>query len=253
MPSYNARALVLHRTDLGENDRLLTLYTHDKGKLNAVARGARRAVSRLSGATELFVLAKLQLAVGRNLDIIMQCEMETSFAALRTDLQKLARATYFCELLDRFTGERDAVASPELFDLTVAALLLLERTNEYPDAVVHAYELHLLSALGYAPVLDRCVACGGAISAQGTGFSPSLGGLVCTLDRSRVGDAMSISADSVRTLRQLEIGDPADVLNLTPSAATVSEIARALGRFVRARADRNLKSADFLDQIRGAG
>src|SRR5258707_7868292 len=117
MPSYNARALVLHRSDLGENDRILTLYTREKGKLNAVARGARRGVSRLSGATELFILEKLQIAAGRNLDIIMQCEIEMSFSGLRTDLQKLARATYFCELLDRFTGDRDAASSPELFDL----------------------------------------------------------------------------------------------------------------------------------------
>jgi DNA repair protein RecO (recombination protein O) len=253
MPSYNASSLVLHRSDLGENDRLLTLFTREKGKLNAVAKGARRGVSRLSGATELFVLAKLQLAVGRSLDIVMQCEIEKSFTALRMDLQKLARATYFCELLDRFTGDRDAVSSPELFDLTVAALLLLERASEYPDAVVHAYELQLLSALGYAPVLDRCVACGNLVSGQGIGFSPALGGLICTQDRSRVDDAVGVSRESVQMLRVLESGEPAEVLRLAPAAASAAEMAKALGRFVRSRSDRNLKSADFLDQIRAAG
>lgn len=252
MPSYNATSLVLHRSDLGENDRLLTLYTREKGKLRAVAKGARRGSSRLTGATELFIQAKLQLAVGRSLDIVMQCEIEMSFSALRTDLQRLARATYFCELLDRFTGDRDAAASPELFDLTIGALLLLQRTREYPDAVVHAFELQLLSALGYAPVLDRCVACGSAISGQGAGFSATLGGLVCSQDRSHVNDAFGISRDTIQALRQLEMADPVAILDVAPAAATASEIARTLGRFVRSRSDRNIKSADFLDQIRAS-
>src|SRR5579871_4481700 len=132
MPSYTAAGLVLRRINLGETDKILTLYTREHGKLSAVAKGARRAGSRLSGATELFTYS-------RNL---------------------LARATYLCELLDRLTLERDATMSEELCDLTLSALYLLKRAQDYPDGVVHAYELRLLAALGYAPVLDRCVRCG---------------------------------------------------------------------------------------------
>src|SRR4051794_38220017 len=98
MPSYNATTLVLHRMDLGENDRVLTLFTREKGKLSAVAKGARRGGSRMSGATELFVQARMQLGVGRTFDIVTQCEIQRSFSGLRIDLQRLARATYFREL-----------------------------------------------------------------------------------------------------------------------------------------------------------
>ncbi|HLJ56044.1 MAG TPA: DNA repair protein RecO, partial [Chthonomonadaceae bacterium] len=83
MPSYNASGIVVHRTDLGEHDRILTLFTRDKGKLSAVAKGSRRAASRLSGATELFVHARMQLAVGKTLDIVTQCEIQQSFSGLR--------------------------------------------------------------------------------------------------------------------------------------------------------------------------
>ena len=126
MPSYNATGLILHRIDLGENDRILTVFTREKGKISAVAKGARRSSSRFSGATELFMQARLQLGVGRTLDVVSQCEIQNSFVALRSDLQRLVRATYFCELLDRFTGDRDESSSQELFDLTVGALLHLE-------------------------------------------------------------------------------------------------------------------------------
>jgi DNA repair protein RecO (recombination protein O) len=252
MPSYNATGLVLHRIDLGEHDRILTLYTREKGKLSAIARGARRAASSLSGATELFIAARLHLAVGRNLDIVTQCEIENSFVVLRTDLQMLVRATYFCELLDRFTGDRDGASSEELFDLTVGALLLLQRSESYPDAVVHAYELQLLAVLGYAPVLDHCVVCGAVSPSKGAGFSPALGGLVCASDRFRANDAVALSEESTRALRDLQSGDSTLILSLRPSASAVAEIARALRWFVRFRSELNLKTADFLDQLRAS-
>ena len=66
MPTYTATGLVLHRLNLGETDKILTLYTHERGKISAVAKGARRATSRLSGATELFTLSRFLLATGKS-------------------------------------------------------------------------------------------------------------------------------------------------------------------------------------------
>src|SRR5947209_8573031 len=109
MPAYPATGLVLSRRNLGETDRILTLYTREHGKLGAVAKGARRSGSRLSGATEPFTESRFLLATGRSLDIVTQCEVRQSFPGLRTDLEMLARATYFCELLSTFTVERDSL------------------------------------------------------------------------------------------------------------------------------------------------
>lgn len=252
MASYNATSLVLHRTDLGEHDRILTLYTREKGKLSAVAKGSRRAASRLSGATELFIEARMQLAEGRSLDIVTQCEIQQSFSGLRTDLQRLARATYFCELLDRFTGDRDEASSEELFDLTVGALHLLQRSEGYHDGVVHAYELQLLATLGYAPVLDRCVVCGGPSGQRGGGFSPALGGAVCPADRSRASDVVVLTPEAAEMLLRIQTADMAVILALRPPARTAADAARALRWFVRFRAERALKTADFLDQLRSS-
>jgi DNA repair protein RecO (recombination protein O) len=251
MSNYTATTLVLHRTDLGETDRILTLFTREKGKLSAVAKGARRPKSPLSGATELFTQARVQLAVGRTLDILTQCEK--SFGGLRTDLQRLARATYFCELLDKSTGDRDNASSQDLFDLTIGALLLLQRAETYPDAVVHAYELHLLGTLGFAPVLGHCVACGASLESRGASFSPSLGGVVCNADRFRANDTMPLSAEAHEAMQALQSGDSEGVLGLRPSPKAAAEIARALRWFVKYRGERTLKTADFLDQLRASG
>lgn len=74
---YTTPAVVLHRINLGENDKILTLFTRERGKLSAVAKGSRKPISKLAGATELFTHSRMQLAVGRSLDVITQAKMRT--------------------------------------------------------------------------------------------------------------------------------------------------------------------------------
>lgn len=252
MPNYNATGLVIHRTDLGEYDRVVTLFTREYGKLSVVAKSARRSGSRFSGVTELFTESRVQLATGKTFDILTQCEIVGAHAALRVDLRKLIRATYLCELLDRLTGERDDASSEALFDLMLGALQLLGRAQTYPDAVVHSFELHLLGVQGYAPSTDRCVLCGRAAVSQGAGFSASLGGVVCAADRGRAPDSGAISPDSLAALDLLQNGDASTILQFRPSPTVAAELARALRWYIRYRIDSNLKSGDFLDQLRSA-
>src|SRR5947209_17527381 len=98
---YKVNAIVLRRNDLGETDRILRLLTREAGRVDAVAKGARRGTSKLSGATELFTQSRMLLATGKTLDIVSQCEIRESFPRLRTDLPALARASYLCELVGR--------------------------------------------------------------------------------------------------------------------------------------------------------
>lgn len=248
MPAYNAEAIVLHRIQLGETDKIVTLLTREKGKLNAVAKGARRAGSRLSGATELFTHSQMQLAIGKSLDIISQCQVASSFPTLRGNLELLARATYLCELTDRMTEEHEP--NPEVFDLLLSALYLLQRAQARPDVIVHAYELRLLAERGYLPQLEACVRCNGALQRRQNAFSPSLGGVLCSGCRFSAQDAIALHAETITFLHALASADPEMLLTLAPSPATSTETARCLRWYVRYRADRDLKSAEFLDSLR---
>ena len=250
MPSYTATGLVLHRLNTGETDKILTLYTREHGKLSAIAKSARKAGSRLSGATELFTETRFLLGSGKSLEVVQQAEIQESFPGIRADLEKLARATYLCELLDRLTAESDTLQSVELYDLLLSALYLLQRATTYPDAVVHAYELHLLAAIGYAPSLENCVRCGEPLTARQVGFSPALGGALCPADRYRADDALPLSFDALRLLRLLTETEPEPLLSLQPSPTVAAEVARVLRWYIRYRADRELKSLAFLDSLR---
>ena len=120
MPTYNANAIVLHRLSFGETDRIATLYTRERGKLAAIAKGARKPVSRLAGATEVLTYGKFHLATGKNLDIIAQVEVKESFPRIHQDLSRIAYATYMAEVVDRMVEEHEA--NPDIFDLLLSAL-----------------------------------------------------------------------------------------------------------------------------------
>ncbi len=252
MPSYTATGLVLHRLNTGETDKILTLFTREQGKLSAIAKGVRRAGSRISGATELFTETRFLLATGKSLEIVQQAEIQQTFPGIRADLDKLARATYLCELLDRLTAESDTLQSAELYDLTLSALYLLQRSTTYPDAVVHAYELHLLAAIGYAPALELCAKCGELLQGRQVGFSPSLGGALCSADRYRADDAQPLSFDALKLLQTLANSEPEEILTVQPPPKIAAEAVRAMRWYIRYRTDRELKSLTFLDTLRMA-
>ncbi|HXG25217.1 MAG TPA: DNA repair protein RecO [Chthonomonadales bacterium] len=251
MPVYKATAIVLHRIHLGETDKIVTLLTREVGKLNAVAKGARRLTSKLSGATELFTYSRLLLAAGKSLDIISQCEIQESFPTLRSDLSLLARASYLCELTDRLVQEREP--NPEVFDLLLSALYLLQRVRSNPDVILHAFELHLLAERGYAPELERCVHCGRELEPQGTRFSPLLGGMLCVQCRYAEKDSVPLSPKTRDWMRQILRLEPEEIVDVEISSDTEQELTRCLRWYIRHRAERDLKSAEFLEVLRVAG
>src|SRR6478672_3864222 len=133
---YRAEAVVLRRLSIGETDRVVTLMTRERGKLNAVVKGARGPRSRLGGATEPFTHFNGMLALGQNLDVLTQAEVQNSFSGIRKDLARIGYASYFLEIVEGGVAERQP--APELWDLLVGALGTLEAATT-PDVLARAF------------------------------------------------------------------------------------------------------------------
>ncbi|CCW34386.1 DNA replication and repair protein RecO [Chthonomonas calidirosea] len=250
MPTYTAQALVLHRRSLGEHDRILTLFTKEHGKISAVAKGSQRTTSRLVGATEPFTHVRLLLATARSLDIITQCEIVNAYPALRTDIERLSRAAYICDLLDAFSHPHDASSSEAVFELTCAALFLLTQPSAWLDSIIYAYDIRLLEILGYAPALEYCAHCGEPLQEPPFGFSPAAGGALCARCRHTSLDVFPLPADTLIALQTLRTAPPEALLHYLPPKTVVSSIERALRSFIRFRAERPLHTVEFLDSLR---
>jgi DNA repair protein RecO (recombination protein O) len=121
---YTTDALILKRMDYGEADRILTLFTPGRGKIKAIAKGARRTTSRIAGHVDLFTRSQLQLAAGRDLEIVTQGESRERFPHLRAGLWHATTAYYLAELIDKFTEEHSEHA--DLYTLVIESLRRLD-------------------------------------------------------------------------------------------------------------------------------
>ena len=173
---YQTEAIIIKRINLGEADRILSLYTPRHGKVKAIAKGSRRPRSKLGGHVELLTHSQLLLARGRNLDIITQAQTINTFLPLKDDLKRMSCGLYLAELIDAFTEERGE--SPELFDLLVTTLQQLTEADNQ-DTVLRYFELRLLDLTGYRPQLQRCANCDSSLQPGVNYFSPGQGGVLC--------------------------------------------------------------------------
>src|SRR5690554_1929461 len=100
MNLYRTDGIVLRTRPLGEADKILTLLTRDRGKIEVVARGARRPRNRLAAAAQPFSYLKVLIFAGKGLDQLSQAEIIKSFGPIRENLVKMAYASFWSEFLD---------------------------------------------------------------------------------------------------------------------------------------------------------
>jgi DNA repair protein RecO (recombination protein O) len=156
---------------------VLHLYTPDRGRVGAVAKGVRRVGSRLGGRLEPLSRVRLVLHQGRGeLCTVSQADTLHAHTALRERRASLERATQACEavlrLLDSTESNRPA------YNLLCNQLGLLDaNAGAAGRAQALTFRLKLLLAAGFAPELAACAACG-EVEHLGA-FSPSAGGVVC--------------------------------------------------------------------------
>jgi DNA repair protein RecO (recombination protein O) len=257
---YKVRGVVLRSAPFGEADRLVTLLSPERGKLRAVAKGARRSRSRLAVAVQPFVEGRFVLWQGRSLDGISQAEIAAPHRGLAADLSRLAAASYCAELTDALWEEHDAHDAPEAFDLLCAALGLIEGGGPEGHPVVLRWcELHLLAGAGFAPRLEACAQCGGELPAAGAlTFAAEAGGLLCGGCRAAGGDpgrgpgaatdtCVDLGPGGVAALRYLAAAAPERLAGVTVAPSTMGSLSRALSAQLRSILQRPLKSQAILD------
>lgn len=244
---YRTRGVVLRRTDLGEADKILTIYTSRLGKLRAVAKGVRRPGSRLSGHVDEFAYADMLLARGRELDVVTQSQTLDCFRGMREELWRTGCGYYLVELVDGFTGER--IENEPLFDLLVETLRLLSREGDLAT-LMRFFELHLLDLVGYRPELTRCLSCRSEIRPEANFFCVPMGGVLCpNCGRDEV-SAGSISLNSLKVLRYLQRLDAAPAGGLRLDGPTRVEVEGTMRSYLEHLLERQIKSTVFLDRLR---
>lgn len=179
--AVKTEAVVLRSMRYGEADRILHLYTRNRGRVGAIAKGVRRARSRFGGRLEPFFRLHLELHEGRGeLLTVTGAETIDAYPRLRASAPALDAASRACDAVGRLFETSEP--HPSVFHLLCRQLALLderasggEAGSAWPAAL--AFRLKLLLAAGLAPQLSGCASCGE--QEHLVGFSGAAGGVVC--------------------------------------------------------------------------
>lgn len=175
---FSTLAYSLRWLPRGDDDRVYTLYTTALGKLDAVAAGSQKILSKLAGHLEPFGEVVVTLVQRGQTTKLTGAVCRRRFGTMSQFQSTLEAAARCLRLVRTLTPE--AIADRGVFALLQEALRILETGPVVVAALVpHFFALKLLARLGYQPHCTTCVHCRRPILPAGNHFDPTRGGIIC--------------------------------------------------------------------------
>ena len=214
--SYTTEAVVLRTIRFGEADRVLHLYTADRGRVGAVAKGVRKTMSRFGGRLEPLSHVELVLHQGSGeLQTVTGVQLVRSHQVARDDFYRLSVGLIGAEAMLRLFPEQER--NERAFIALTRFLDLIDETPHAADRAALdplglAFQLKLLWLSGYLPHLTGCAECG-TEDATLVGYSPRAGGAVCRACANQ-SEALALGPDGVAGIEALLVSPLADATTL---------------------------------------
>ncbi|MGB2960374.1 MAG: DNA repair protein RecO [Bacteroidota bacterium] len=250
-------AVILRGRDYRDSSRIVTLYTKERGKLSAIAKGVRSRKSRIALRLEpmSYVTAVLYLKESRELQLLTQCDNVRPLGSLGVDISKMAAGMALVELVDLSTPAEQR--NGQLFDLLVECLISVQDATNDPENALYFFEGKLLDNLGFRPSLHRCVSCGAPMNV-GEGL-PGKGeirlsstGVICTQCSLQQRGLFGVSRPALRVLQRIqEVSSPEPITRLRLSPGGKREVSSVFLRFLQAHIEgfRTLKSQEVFSSL----
>lgn len=145
MQGFRVEGIILKRRDLGEADRILTVFSLQKGKISVLAKGVRRITSRRGGNVELLNRSLMYLHPAKSFLILTEAQVLNTYQKLKENLTLSTYAFHIIELIDKLTAENQE--NRILYEDLVNVLQRLSRNPR--QILIRAFEAKILSNLGF--------------------------------------------------------------------------------------------------------
>ncbi len=245
MQEFSLPALVIRETDIGEQDKLLTLLSAEKGRLSAKVHGARNIKSKNMACSSLFCYGNFTCSEKNGRITVKESTLQESFFDLRLDMQSLSIANYIAEVLCTVSTEEND--ETELLVLALNTLFALNKGEKQAALIKAVFELRCLQLLGFAPDLSGCERCG---KNKGQPFYLDLteGTLLCHECRSlenRHGSLYILHADTLSAMRYILYAPAKRIFSFTLGDRALSTLCEIAERYLITQTETNYKSLKF--------
>lgn len=173
-------AINLKSYNLSESDKIIVMYSKDKGLIRGVAKGVKKPKSKLGARMDLLVANTLMLHKGKNLDTICQAEVLNTFHKTRADIDKIFYSMYVTEVVHNFGLEGDP-GSEVIYDLLYKTLNAVSSSESKVEILLSVikFQLKMMIESGFSLEFDTCLHCHHEVGDETMYFVPNLGGIVC--------------------------------------------------------------------------
>ena len=204
METYTTPAISLGRRPWRDNDLLINFYLPGRGKVELIARGAKKIKSKLAGHLEPLNFSNIMVVRGRQFDYVGSAVSGYCFKNIKDDWEKIWAAGYVVRTVDELIKNSEPDGSDNIFSALLDFLFLLERNKFNYLLGVNLFIFKILNLLGQQPEINHCLVCARMIAPETIKFSFNRGGIICRPCYRRGeyrGEDLTLSREAVKVLR----------------------------------------------------
>lgn len=201
---FTAQGLIIRTVSVGENDRLVTVFTKEYGVLKAYVPGAKSIKSKRGAATSLLTYSNLSLVRKGEFYRITEASAVSCFFVLGIEPRVLFLSQYFCELCDVFV--QPGTPNPEFLRLILNSLHFIVKEKKYPPFIKAITEFRIAVISGFMPDLLACSECG-AFEDDVMYFNPAEGYLICSACAQQSDSLLALDRTLLSALRHIAFSE----------------------------------------------
>lgn len=251
--SFVTDAINLKAYNLSESDKIIVMYSKDKGLIRGVAKGVKKPKSKLGARMDLLVANTLMLHKGKNLDTICQAEVLNTFNKTRQDIDKIFYSMYVTEVVNNFGLEEDP-SSEVIYNLLYKALNTISSAQNKVEILIAVikFQLKMMIESGFSLEFDTCLHCQCNIGGETMYFIPTAGGVVCKNCAGKLYSAKKQMPHKLRDFfKQMAINDFDEIGEYETKAnekvCTVSF--QVLKEYIELKSPKKFKSTEMLQDV----
>ncbi len=245
MNSYKTLGIVIKRSNYGEADKILTIFTERFGKVKAIAKGVRKIKSKMAGSLEPFMLLELQLYEGKTFYIVTGAVIKEEYATEQFCLKDVSQCFFLGEMIDSFLQENQK--APQLFNTFIEAVELL-RIKKHP-LVFWYYCLKIIEISGFKPSLFNCIHCHSKLSQEQNYWDQIEGGVICSSCQSKLNNGNKIANNTIKILRLMDQNKGELLEKVKVERETFKELKDILEDYISFILEKEPKSKRFLKLV----
>ena len=244
---FTTEALVIKEMSVGENDRLVTLFTRDYGIIRAFAAGAKSIKSKKGAATSLLTYGSFTILKKKETYKIYEATPIRLFFGVGSEIDVLSLAQYFCELCGVLVAS--GIPDGEFLRLILNSLHFLTKEKRYPPLIKAITELRAAALAGYMPNLVACGGCG-KFEDDIMYFDVRDGKLLCAECKSQTGGLIPLDRTILSAMRHIVYSEFSRLYSFTVPEESADKLSEITGKYITIQTDHRFAALDFYNTVK---